>query len=61
MVPMDGWMVRVRCPFKAGLHQSRTSRYPVMTAGSYKVAVLIVSLINYITQQYTNTTQNKFW
>ena len=34
---------------------------PVITASSYKVAVLIVSLINDITHQYTNTTQNKSW
>ena len=37
---------------------------PVITASSYKVAVLIMSIINYITHQYTNymnTTQNKSW
>ena len=50
--------VRVRCPTKAGLHQSGTSWYPVITACSYKVAVLVASLINHVTHQYTNTTQN---
>ena len=48
----------VRCPIKVGLHQSRTSWYPVITASSYKVAVLIMCLINYLTQQDTNATQN---
>ena len=38
--------------------QSVTSWYPVITAGSYKVAVLVTSLINYVTHQCTNTTQN---
>ena len=51
----------VRCSIKAGLHQSGTSWYPVITASGYKVAVLIMSLINYVTHQYTNTTQNKSW
>ena len=50
--------VRVRGAIKAGLHQSRKSWYPVITASSYKVAVLIMFLINYVTHQYTNTTQN---
>ena len=31
---------------------------PAITASIYKVAVLIMSLINYITHQYTNATQN---
>ena len=31
---------------------------PVITASIYKVAVLIMSLINYVTHQYTNATQN---
>ena len=39
-------------------NQSGTSWYPVITASSYKVAVLVMSLINYVTHQYTNTTQN---
>ena len=38
--------------------QSRTSWYPVITTSSYKVAVIIMSLINYVTHQYTNATQN---
>ena len=38
--------------------QSGASWYPVITASSYKVAVLIMSLVNYVTQQYTNATQN---
>ena len=42
-------------------NQSGTSWYPVITANSYKVAVLVMSLIKYITHQDTNTTQNKFW
>ena len=50
--------VRVRCPIKAGLHQSGTSWYSVIIASSYKVADLVLSLINYVTHQYTNTTQN---
>ena len=50
--------VRVRYPFKAGLHQSGTSWDPVITASSYKVAVLIMSIISYVTHQYSNTTQN---
>ena len=37
--------------------QSGTCWYPVITASNYKVAVLIMSLINYVTHQYTNTTQ----
>ena len=49
---------RVRCPIKTGLHQSRTSWYPVITDSSYKVAVLVMSFINYITHQYANATQN---
>ena len=53
--------VRVRCPIKTGLHQSRKSWYPVITASSYKVAVLIMSHINQVTRQYTNATQNKSW
>ena len=51
-------LVRVRCPIKAGLHQSGTSWYPVITASIYKVSVLIMSLINYVTHKYKNTTQN---
>ena len=31
---------------------------PVITASNYKVAVLIMSLINCITHQYTNAAQN---
>ena len=31
---------------------------PVITASIYKVAVLIMSHINYVTHQYTNTTEN---
>ena len=38
--------------------QSGTSWYLVITVSSYKVAVLIMSLINYVTHQYTNATQN---
>ena len=48
--------------------QSGTSWYPVITASSNKVAVLIMSNINYVihqytnaTQNYTNTTQHKSW
>ena len=37
--------------------QSGTSWYPVITASSYKVAVLIMSLINYVTHQYTKYTK----
>ena len=33
----------VRCPIKAGLHQSETPWYPVITASSYKVAFLTSS------------------
>ena len=51
--------------------QSGTSRYLVITAISYKVAVLVMSIINYVTHQYTyntkymtqnyaNTTQNSW-
>jgi len=43
---------------KWGLHQSGTSWNPVITASSYKVAVLIISLINYVTHSYINATQN---
>ena len=50
--------VRVRCPIKAGLHQSGTSWYPVITASNYKVEVLVMSIINYVTLEYTNSTQN---
>ena len=39
-------------------NQSGMSWYPVTTASSYKVAVLVMSLINYVAHQYTNTTQN---
>ena len=49
-------------------NQSGTSWCPVITAGSYKVAVVIMYLINDVmhqntnaTQKYTKTTQNKFW
>ena len=38
--------------------QSGTPWYPVITASSYKVAVLVMSLINYITHQCTNAMQN---
>jgi len=41
-----------------GLHQSRTSWYLVITASSYKVAVIGMSLNNYETHQDTNATQN---
>ena len=40
--------VRVRCPIKVGLHQSGISWYLVITASSYKVAVLVMLLINLI-------------
>ena len=50
--------VRVKCPIKAGLHQSGTSWYPVITAGSYEGAVLVMSLINYVIHRYSNATQN---
>ena len=50
--------VRVRCPIKEGLHQSGTSWYPVITTSNYKVTVLILSLINDVTYQYTDITQN---
>ena len=50
--------VRVSWPIKAGLHQNGTSWYPVITASSSKVAVLIMSVINYVTHQCTNATQN---
>ena len=53
--------VRVRYPIKAVLHQSGTSWYPVITVRDYKVAVRIMSLISYVTHQYTNTTLNKSW
>ena len=39
-------------------NQSGTSCYPVITASSYKVAVLVMCHINYVTHQYINTTQN---
>ena len=39
-------------------NQSWTSWYLVITASRYIVAVLIMSLINYITHQCTNATQN---
>ena len=40
-------------------NQSGMSWYPVITASRYKVAVLIMNIIvNYITHQYANTTQN---
>ena len=39
-------------------NQSGTSWDPVITASIYKVAVLIMSLINYVTHRCTNTTQN---
>ena len=51
--------VKVRYPIKSGVHHSGTSWYPVITASSYKVAVLIMSLLNYVTHQHTNGTQNK--
>jgi len=38
-------------------NQSRTSWYPIITASSYKVTVLVMS-INYVIHQYTNPTQN---
>ena len=34
----------MKFPIKAGLYQSRTSWYPVITASSYKVVVLVMSL-----------------
>ena len=37
--------------------QSGMSWYPVITASSYKVVVLVMSIINYATHQYTNITQ----
>ena len=37
--------------------QSGTSWYPVITASSYKVAVLVMSIINFVAHHYTNTTQ----
>ena len=43
---------------KKWLHQSWTSWYPVVTASSYKVAVIIMSLINDVTHQCTIATQN---
>ena len=40
-------------------NQKGTSWYPVITASSYKVTVLTyISLVNYVTHQYTNSTQN---
>ena len=48
----------VSCPIKAGLHKSGMSWYPGITASSYKVAILIMPLINYVLHQSTNTTQN---
>ena len=39
-------------------NQSGTSWYSVITASSYEVAVLIVSLINYVTHQYSKATYN---
>ena len=50
--------IRVRCLIKAGLHQSWTSWYPVITPSCYKMAVIIMSFINSVTDQYTNITQN---
>ena len=41
-----------------GLCQSGTSWYPVITDSSYKVVVLVISTIYYVTHHYTNTTQN---
>jgi len=38
--------------------QSGTSWHLVITASTYKVAVLVMSIINYVTHQNTNTTQN---
>ena len=52
-----GW-VRVRCRITAGLLQSGMFWYPVITASIYKVAVLVMSRINFRTNQYTNATQN---
>ena len=37
------------------------SWYPVITASSYKVEFVLMSLINYVTHQYINTAQNKLW
>ena len=34
------------------------SWYPVITASSYKVTVLVMSVINYVTLWYINATQN---
>ena len=50
--------VTVKCPIDAGLHQNEMYWYLVITASSYKVAVRIMSPINYITHQYTNATEN---
>ena len=36
---------------QSGLHQSGTSWYRVITASSYKVAVLVMSPINNVTNQ----------
>ena len=36
-------------------NQSGTSWYPVITASSYKVTVLVMSLINHVTHHYKNT------
>ena len=39
-------------------NQNGTAWYPVITASSYKVAVLVMFLIYYVTHQDTNATQN---
>ena len=38
--------------------QSGKSCYPVITAHSYKGAIIFVSISNYVTHQNINTTQN---
>ena len=42
-------------------HQSGTSWFPVITASSSKVTVLITSLIKDVTHQYTHTPHNTLW
>ena len=43
---------------QSGVASKQDVLYPVITASSYKIAVLIMSLINYITHQHTNASQN---
>jgi len=42
-------------------NHSGTSWDPVITVNSYKVIVLIMFLLNYVTHQYTNATPKKSW